>query len=268
MSEILLLNPRRKASKRKTKTKTRQRPAKKRSVQRKPATKKVAAKKGSKMAGKKKAAKKRAAPKRNPASRRRRRRRNPIGSRAKGAIGGLNVKTALKNIPISTIGMFAAKWAAKRFGTAATETDPTTWNYASYLKGSGGAAVAGFIANMVKPGWGQKVLEGGMSLMLYKLVQNEMIPNSTFWTAQLGQADQPYREPGVIETNSAGEPYILGEDYEWHPLEGVDDYRFQPSYSDALVTPGPLGEALVEPGPLGYAGADLDDLYAKSFLRR
>ena len=186
--------------------------------------------------------------------------------RASGALSGLNFRTALKNIPIATIGMFAAKWAAKRFGQPATETDPASWNYASYLKGA-----AGFVANMMKPGWGQKVLEGGMSLMLYKLVQNELIAGNSFWSGQLGAED---RVPGVVEENEAGEPFILGEDYQWYPLEGVDDYRMEPDDEDmpilgeALVTPGPLGQddenVLVTPGPLG----DLDTVYGQSFLRR
>jgi hypothetical protein len=167
--------------------------------------------------------------------------------------------------------MFAAKWAAKRFGQPATETDPSSWNYASYLKGAGGAAAAGFLVNMVKPGWGQKVLEGGMSLMLYKLVQNELIAGNTFWSGQLGATE---RVPGVVEENEAGEPFILGEDYQWYPLEGADDYRMEPDedmpiLGEALVQPGPLGfgESLVEPGPLGF-GQDLDAMYASSFLRR
>jgi hypothetical protein len=163
--------------------------------------------------------------------------------------------------------MMAAKWAAKRFGEAATETDPASWNYASYLKGAAGAAVAGFLANMVKRGTGQKVLEGGMSLMLYKLVQNELIAGNSFWSGQLGAANDRY--PGVIEENSEGEPFILGEDNQWYPLEGADDYRMmEPElYGDALVEPGPLGDALVAPGPLG-ASDELDDLYQRSFINR
>jgi hypothetical protein len=280
MNEILLLNARRKAKRRtKKKTATRKRPARKRPAKRrtvrktaarKPVTRRVTARKGATtMARRKRKAVKRRAPRRNPS--RARRATRAVSRRAGGALAGLNFKTALKNIPVATIGMFAAKWAAKRFGQAASETDPGSWNYASYLKGAGGAAVAGFLANMVKPGMGQKVLEGGMSLMLYKLVQNELIAGNEFWTGQLGQA----REPGVIEENSAGEPYILGEDYIWRPLEGADDYRMKPElygYGEALVSPGPLGmgEALVSPGPLGYAGAEdnLDAIYAQSFLRR
>ena len=217
------------------------------------------------MPKKRRATKKRRAPRRNPS--RARRAGRAVARRAGGSIAGLNFKTALKGIPLNTLGMFAAKWAAKRFGDAALETDPETWNYASYLKGALGAAAAGFAANMVKRGSGQKVLEGGMSLMLYKLIQNEFIAGNEWASGQFGAANE--REPGVIEENEEGTPFILGEDYEWYPLEGADDYRMMPDsgmYGDALTTPGPLGEALTTPGPLGASA--LDKTYGASFLRR
>jgi len=268
MSEILLLNPRKKTRKKRramrktTRKKTARKTTARKTTARKTTARKKAsvknpiatAKKGGLSMAKRKRAIKRRAPRRNPSRARR------VGRAAAGrAFGGLNFKTALKNIPVSTIGMFAAKWAAKRFGEAASETDPNSWNYASYLKGSGGAAAAAIIANMVKPGSGQRVLEGGMSLMLYKLVQNELIAPSEFWGGQFGQS----REPGVIETNSEGEPYILGEDYEWYPL--TENSRMQGGYGDSLVTPGPLGDSLVTPGPLG---ATMDQRFVDSFLRR
>lgn len=207
--------------------------------------------------------KRRSYARRNPS--RARRVGRAIARRAGGSFHGLNFKSALKTVPMQTIGMLAAKWLAKRFGDAATETDPTSWNYASYLKGAAGAAAAGFLANMVRPGSGQKVLEGGLSLMLYKLVQNELIPKSEWATGQFGQNGY---EPGMIEQNSVGEPYILGEDNQWYPLNGADDDRLLPSvgYGSELVTPGPLGfgDELVTPGPLGFGA----DEYERAFLRR
>lgn len=210
----------------------------------------------------------RAAPKRrirrNPS--RTRRAARAVSRRSRSAFGGLNFKSSLRNTPLMVVGMFASKWAAKRFGDAATETDPSTWNYASYLKGALGAAGAGFLANMVKPGSGQRVLDGGLALMAYKLVQNELVPKSTWATNQFGAV----REPGTIEENDQGEPFILGEDMQWYPMEGADDYRMLPeAYGDELTEPGPLGfgDSLTEPGPLG-AGGDLTDIYRRSFLRR
>jgi hypothetical protein len=275
MSEILLLNPRRKAKKtrRKKKAAAKKRTTRKRPVRR---TKRAgtSARKGaySMATRKRRKTSKRRAPRRNPS---RRRRRNPrrIVRRASSAVKGLNFKMALKNIPVHTLGMLAAKWAAKKFGTAASETDPGSWNYASYLKGSAGAALAAFIANVIKPGTGQRVLEGGLSLMLYKLAQNELIAGNTFWAGQFGETDYQYeRVPGVVEENEAGEPYILGEDYQWYPLEGYGE-GYDRMMGGELVAPGPLGYAgeLVAPGPLGYGAeteADLNSLYTNSFLRR
>ncbi|MCK4785550.1 MAG: hypothetical protein KAV87_17485 [Desulfobacteraceae bacterium] len=273
MSEILLLNPR--ARKRRAKKTTRKRlPARKtttkrratrRIARRKPVARRVATRKGASIMAKRRATRKRRAPRKNPS--RARRAGRSIRRRASSSLAGLNFKSALKNVPMTTLGMFAAKWAAKRFGEAATETDPNSWNYASYLKGAAGAAAAGFIANMLKRGTGQRVLEGGLSLMAYKLVQNELIPQSSWATGQFGASDDRY--PGVIEENDEGDPYILGEDNEWYPLEGAEDYRMmEPEmYGEALVEPGPLGDALVEPGPLGL-GSDLDNLYRRSFVNR
>lgn len=279
MSEILLLNPRQK--KRRAKKTTRKRAARKTTprrrtrtaAKRKPVARKVTKKGAYSMAKRKRRSpRKRRAPRRNPSPARRARRSISTSSRASSLLSGLNFTSALKNVPVSAIGMFAAKWAAKKFGDAATETDPTTWNYASYLKGAAGAAIAGFIANKLKRGSGQKVLEGGMSLMLYKLVQNELIaPTGTsFWSTQFG-ATNNNRVPGVIEENSEGEPYILGDDLQWYPLEGADDYRMEPElYGDTLVEPGPLGlgDALIEPGPLGASTTELDRLYRGSFINR
>jgi hypothetical protein len=284
MKEILLLNGRRKrrTTKKRTSVKkriTRKRPARKRATKkrtvkkkaarRRPVARRVAAKtKGVTMAKRKRRkAVTRRAPRRNPT--RARRATRAVKRRVVRSYGGLNFKQALNNIPLNTLGMFAAKWACKRFGQPATETDPNTWNYASYLKGAAGAATAGFIANMVKRGSGQRVLEGGLSLMLYKLVQNELIPGTSFWSEQLGAADD--RVPGTVEQNSAGEPFILGEDYQWYPMTGADDARIdnQSLYGSALVQPGALGfgDSLVEPGRLGY-GEDLDDIYARNYLTR
>lgn len=204
--------------------------------------------------------KRRRAPRRNPSRARRAGRR--IARRAGGAVMGLNFRTALGNIPIQTAGMLAAKWAAKRFGGGAIETDNASWTWRSYLQGAAGAAGAGILLNMFRRGWGQKALEGGMSLMLYETLQRELIPQSNWATNQFGQAGE--RVPGVIEENEAGQPFVLGEDYQWYPLTGADD-DIIPSidgygYGSSLVEPGPLGDELVPVGPMGAAGS--------SFLRR
>jgi len=232
--------------------------------------------------------KKRNDPNPNPRRRRRvrRRRANPFSartrsiakrsySRARGAFAGLDFKGAIKHAPYQLLGMFAAKWSAKRFGgdeNAASETDPESWNYASYLKGGIGAAVGAILANMVRPGMGQKVLEGGVNLMLFKLVENELIPKSEWATTQFG-ADEEQEEPLIYDEQ--GTPYMLGENGyipvdERHRLPEEVGY----SYGDTLEPVGPLGATLEPVGPLGddpwadaYLGADSEsDPFKKAFL--
>lgn len=255
MSEILLLNPRRK--RRKTTTK---RTTSKRRNPRIRRRRKSAQKRSISMAAtiprkrRRRTYRKRATtPRQNPT--RRGGRGRAIARRAKGAIGGLNFKQALKDVPVQTLGMFAATWAAKLGSPDATQTDPESWDYSSYLKGAAGAAVAGIALNFAKPGAGQKVLVGGLSLMLFKLVQNELIPKSEWATNQFGQDEGQQYQPGDVEVNSAQEPFILGQDMQWHPM--YDSARDQPMLGDeGILQPvGPLGalsDALETPGRLGF----------------
>lgn len=164
-------------------------------------------------------------------------------ARARSTIAGLNFGKALKNMLPVQVGMFAAKFGAKRFGLDASETDPESWNWASYLKGALGASLAAFVAQNIKPGTGQKVLEGGLNYVAFKVVQNELIAGNETAMRWLGQDDDEYYPeeymegaddegylPGDVATNDAGQPYLLG---------------------DALEPVGPLGDALQPVGPLG-----------------
>lgn len=197
--------------------------------------------------------KKRRAPRRNPSPRRR-----AVARRVRSSIAGLNFKSAFKNVPLGVIGMFAAKWAAKRGTPDALESDPASWNGMTYLKGGLGAVGAGWAANMIKPGSGQKVLEGGLLLLAYKAAQNHLVPKNSFLTNQFGfGADTPTYMPGDVETNEAGEPFILGQDGStWVPLaEGDDAESWEMMGQDALEVPGRLGfgDVLETPGRLGQS---------------
>lgn len=250
MKEILLVNPTRKKRARKTtgKKTTRKRPRKRtarsaaanprRKVARprKRTRKTIAAKtavKGVKTMAKKKRSTKRRSYKRNPSVR--------------AAFGGLSIQTALKTILPIQIGMFSAKWAAKRFGEfGATETDPESWNWASYLKGALGALGGATIMNLIKPGMGQKALEGGLNLMVFKVIENELVTKSDFAVQQLGQA------PNQIVLDETGSPAMLGEYGELVPLD--ESYRVIPEtsgYGESLEPVGPLGDVLSPPGRLG-----------------
>lgn len=159
-------------------------------------------------------------------------------------MSGLSFKTALKEqVPIQ-IGIIAAQWAAKRFGPDASEYDPTSWSWASYAKGAIGALGAAMLANAIKPGLGQKVLTGGLSHVVHRIVRNELIEKSTWAINQFG-AD----EEGIY-VDESGTPYAAsGGDY--LPLD--EQHRMLPSGSvmgDSIVEPGPLGQ-VVPVGPLG-----------------
>jgi len=187
---------------------------------------------------------------------------------------GMNVKGALKAIPAGLIGMFAFKFGAKRFGEAASETDPNTWNWASYLKGALGAFAAGAIVQNIKPGMGQKVLEGGLLLAGYKLVQNELIAKSETAMNWLGADDDTQYFPSeYVSTDETGTPYLLGQNNQWYPVDESHRLPEYSGYGDELEPPGRLGDLLEPPGRLGdawqdaYFGAE-EDPFAKGFFGR
>lgn len=203
--------------------------------------------------------------KRRAPARKRTYRRNPsrarrtvraAARRARTAFGGLNFKTVLKDLPAYQIGMFAAKWSAKRFSGGASETDIDSWTWRSYLQGGLGTVVAGFLANAIKPGWGQKVLEGGVNLMMYQVIQRELFPGWDWATEQFGAEEYSY-VPGDVETDESGRAYMLGQNYQWQPLpEETAGYG-------QLEPVGPLGQ--LEPvGPLG--SNENEDVYRKALL--
>jgi len=168
---------------------------------------------------------------------------------------------ALKeSIPLSA-GMFGAKFFAKRFGGGADQIDPESWTWRSYLQMAGGAFATGIVANMIKKGTGQKALAGGLSLLMYELVQNEFIQGNE--TAQ-GWFGDEYQE----------EPFIMGDNGQRIPLD--DSYRMQldlPEYAQlpegmlgSLEPIGPLGDATASPTRLGSVRADLDANYRNMYF--
>lgn len=201
----------------------------------------------------------RKSPRRNPTPRRR-----AVAKRVRSSFAGLNFRTAFKNVPLGVIGMFATKWAAKRGTPDALESDPSTWSGMTYVKGGIGAAVAGWGMNMIKPGSGQKVLEGGLMLLGYKAAQNHIVPKNAFLTTQFGQEGAPRYLPGDVETNDAGEPFILGQDGQtWIPMG--EDNSWEMMGQNALETPGRLGfgDVLETPGRLGFGASPTQGAYAK-----
>jgi hypothetical protein len=198
-------------------------------------------------------------------------RRNPSGTVKKytrrasagirGAFGGISFKKALADVPATQLGMFAAKWAAKRFGgeAGALESDHGSWSATSYIKGAIGSVVAAMLANSFKPGTGQKVLAGGLNLMIYKAAQNEFIQGSDWAANQFGEGDGyvPDEYQGMLLAGQYGEetPFMLAEDGEFYPAD--DEYRMQ----GVLEPVGPMGSELEPVGPLGV------DPYSEAYFR-
>src|SRR4030042_440947 len=159
---------------------------------------------------------------------RKKKRKNPVGSglakrnprssikRAAGrAFSGLSFQTAMKNLAPFQIGMLAAKFAEKKGpGGLADDTDPLSWGYGSYLKGAlaGVAAAAG--ANMIRPGWGQRVLEGALNQVVSRIIRNELIEKSTWAKTHFGQEES---EQLYVDTD--GTPYLQGAGYDYLPLD-------------------------------------------------
>lgn len=183
------------------------------------------------------------------------------------SIMGLNIRKAIGDVLPTQAGMFAAKWAAKKFpgDSAATEIDPESWNAMSYVKGSIGAFVAGVAANTIKPGSGQAVLAGGINLMIYKAIQNELINKSDWARGQFGADDDVYTPDEYLMTGADEDialPALFGTDEYPMMFDGngnavpaTDDYRLpeveMEGYGDVLEVPGRLGDVLEVPGRLG-----------------
>lgn len=211
------------------------------------------------MAGKKKRkyTKKR---RRNPAlSPRKRRRRNPTTARRAGraikrSFFGLDFRKALGDMPYVQAGMFASKLGAKLLDPDASETDPATWNWSSYAKGAIGAVAAGMLVNTIKRGKGQKVLEGGLNLMVFKALENELIAGSGGWIERnlgeeveidmLGQGD--YTPDEYLMTGDNANPYAYDLDGNAYP---ADDRHRIPGYmgAEALEPVTALGAEALEP---------------------
>jgi len=215
--------------------------------------------------------KKRRSYKRNPSPKRKtaRRARATVGR----MFGGLSFKKALANMPATQIGMWAAKKAARSFifGDAtnyATENDAGSWNWASYVKGSLGGVGAALLVNMLKPGMGQKVLEGAANLMVYKALMNEVVYKSETLTAHFG-ADEDADEysPEEYLLTGANDDWFLGTDGGMYPTN--DMYRLPEASMDgnAIVPVGPLGDVLTPVGPLGYYG-DIEEAYRKAYFNQ
>lgn len=265
IGEILVVsNPAKKKKKKETKKKT---------------TKKKSASTGSKKPAKKKETKKMAEQKKK---KRKSRKKNPVGKRtrrrAKQTFLGMDFGKTFSNLAPHLAGMLAANVLAKKFPGLEGGTDRMDWTPGNYLGAGLGAILAGALAENIRRGWGQKVFQGGMDLVFYKLLINEIAyknPTLESWFGQdepihpdylgdgygdfgelappdeLGFGQDPMDLPddteedvGAIALGDDGEEYVKGVDGYWRPVDESDRIvSADMGFDDELSPPGPLGDA-------------------------
>jgi hypothetical protein len=148
-------------------------------------------------------------------------------------VSGLAFKAALKNAITLNIGMFAAKAAARRFGLDSSETNPESWTWRSYIQAGLGGAGAALLFNAVKPGKGQKVLEGALAFTLFKMLQNELVVKNETATKWFG-ADEEEQDPNLLNLDLEGigaddDEELVYVDDNGQEIPMSDEYRMQVS---------------------------------------
>lgn len=273
--KILALNPRPKKRKAATKKKT----TRKSATKKKPARKNPA-KKGKTMAKKKTKTKKRRGPAKRGKGRSRRRAytRNPS---AKGFLSGTSIPTAVRSMLPMTAGALLAKVSQKRFGDKTAEDGNWTWK--DYVAGGLGALVGSLASRHLLKATAatqQKVLEGGLLILTFKLITQEVVPMSTTAMEWLGEDGNSYTVGDVYRTE-AGEQYKLGSNGQWEYLPANTGAQFQQGGyiggNEPVSRPGRLGGSPVVPRapqrPMGgnepvqrpgYLGDDYEDAWGGS----
>jgi hypothetical protein len=195
---------------------------------------------------------------------------NPRGGRMRRAarrggqfLGASGIAGAAKSVFPMLLGAFACKVAQKKFGDKTEESGNWTWK--DYMTGVLGTFVAGLGAKYVfraSPATSQKVLEGGLLILAFKLITNELVPKSETAKAWLGDdgdgmgADDEgsYSGFGVgdLYESEDGQTYVLGDDGYWRPWDS--SHRALPA---PAVAPAVFGEELQPPGRLGGFGEEL-----------
>lgn len=215
----------------------------------KPAKKQPATKgKGKTMAEKKKTqtkppAKKKASPKKRTYK------KNPT---AKGILEGTVIPGAAKSMLPMMGGALLTKVAQKKFGDGTHESDNWTWK--DYLAGFGGAFGGSLLARYALGASAktqQKILEGGLLVLAFKLVTQELVPMSTAAEEWLGEDGNVYY-PGDEYIDAEGNRWMLGENREWYTYDPqAGQWKPAQQMGDVVVPPGRLGGVVVPPGKLG-----------------
>lgn len=198
---------------------------------------------------KKKAIKKR----KNPPAKKRSYRRY-----ARQTLGGVNMMGAVRSTVPLLFGALVAKFAAKKFAEGGAESDNWTWK--NYLLALAGGFTAAFLtsATLKKRAAAQKVFEGSLLLIAYKLFTNEIAPQNPSLESWFGATDEfdPYSGMGY-DTGDEGdlwagdnEDHIKGIDGYWRPVSESHRLPAANRMGDVMVAPDPrYGDVMVSPDP-------------------
>jgi len=207
---------------------------------------------------------------------------------ARSFFGGLGIGDSLRFMGGAGIGIAAAMLVRRKFGKV--DQSWKNWELRDYimaaLGGFGAAALARY-GFKVKPETSGAMIKGALSVIMFRILQDEVIPMSPTLQAWIGEGGEgSWSGYGADEMTGysagdlylgEGETYVMGEDGQWRGIDESNRVGF-----GALTRPGSLGEemygeemygALSPPGSLGeemygeemYGAADP---YASAYGRR
>lgn len=263
MPTIIALNPRKKGKKKGKKK--RKRPAMT-ALQKKYFGSKAQRKGPTKMAkAKKKTTKKRYNPKKK---------KGGGGGGTRRGLLGPTVWGAMKSTVPLLFGALTAKFFAKKFAEGGAESD--NWNWKNYALAGAATVGASVVVGAIfrKKAISQKVLEGGLLLLCYKLFTNEIAPMNQYTESWFGGEEDefdPYAgedqgEPGDIWQGD-NETFVKGIDGYWRP---ASEAHREPAGNlrDVMVNPDPryggFRDVMVDPDPrYGGYGMSIPEVTAK-----
>lgn len=227
-----------------------------------------------------------------PRRRRRRTRSNPRTranpTRAQVTKRGFNIDlgTPFRRAVPTLAGKLMVAWAVRRWGDAETApyspTAGSAWTFKNYLIGALTAGIAGeAIGRFWRKPTGQKVYEGGMDLLMTKLLWTEGVARSPMMQTAFGQTDSNSQirqlsaqaTEGDILDDGKGNRWLM-QNGQWVAMMGMGENPYVPQALGAAnqnpympeplngelmeadylgkYTEDPLGGRLMEAGPLGH----------------
>lgn len=186
----------------------------------------------------------------------------------RGLIAGLGVGAALRSQIPMLAGALGTRIVQKKWGEKDYEAD---WDMKDYMLALLGAFGTGLLVKHVfkaSPATSQKVLEGGIFLVGYKALNDQVIAKSDTlkdWLAEdedtqgaipedegSWEGGEAAYQPGDIYMGEDGGQYVYGADGYWRPAN--EAHRRPDILGDVVSPPGHLGDAPLSPP--GHLGAD------------